>query len=167
MREVNKLVILITCVVFAILQSSVLNIIKIGRIRPDLLLVAVIFYAISEGALFGFFVGILCGFLIDVLSGTLFGLSIFTLGITGLVIGSYKNKLDRDTVAIQVVLTFIVAVLWQAFYHFVLNLFLKTSSLGNYLFNLILPYAIYTAAFSPVVFFILSRLSPSPKYRQI
>ena len=73
-------------------QLLFVDLFSIGTIRPDFLLILVIYYSISNGRFFGTALGFLLGLLIDISGAALFfGLSPLTYTITGYLAGNLKG----------------------------------------------------------------------------
>lgn len=84
---------------FALLQNT-LHFIFPAEIFP-FLLVGVIFYALSEGPVFGWVIGCAAGFFLDLLGVGRIGPQIFLYGLLGAVSGGSASILFRDSVWTQ------------------------------------------------------------------
>tara|TARA_B100000029_G_C17577990_1_gene958758 strand:- start:1100 stop:1603 length:504 start_codon:yes stop_codon:yes gene_type:complete len=92
MIKIKNILIQITSVFF--IQLLLSDFLAIGTIRPDFMVILVLYWSNNYGRLFGMIMGFIIGFLSD-LSGTasFFGLSPLTYLVTGYLIGSLKNKI--------------------------------------------------------------------------
>ncbi|TKJ41248.1 rod shape-determining protein MreD [candidate division LCP-89 bacterium B3_LCP] len=77
---------------FILLQITMLNMLAIKGIRPDLLVLFIVGRALSEGPTAGVLWGFGCGLILDSMSGGLFGLGAFTYAITGFISGQFSSK---------------------------------------------------------------------------
>ncbi len=71
-----------------------------GEIFP-FLLIGVIFYALSEGPVFGFSVGCFAGFFMDLLGATRIGPQMLAFGTMGLLVGGSASTVFRDSLWTQ------------------------------------------------------------------
>lgn len=131
----------------------------IQKIRPDFLLIFVIFVGQKEGKVFGQLTGFVFGLLIDILGiGTFFGLSVFTKTISGFIAGylkDQKNKINIFSYYVVILLVlFINFFLFYSIYYHSLNL-----SIQYRMARYILPSLIYTGVFYFLIEFIFSRHS--------
>lgn len=74
-------------------QASFINVISLKFIKPDLVLLLVIFFALHKGMRQGVFCGIILGVCLDVLSSGIFGINCLILGCVGFFTGSLKDKI--------------------------------------------------------------------------
>ncbi|MFC2084377.1 rod shape-determining protein MreD [Bacteroidota bacterium] len=80
----------------AIVQVTILPLIAINFILPDLILILVVYYALKFGQIYGMIYGFLFGFLFDLLTGGLIGSSMFSKTIAGFIAGYFlKDVSDR------------------------------------------------------------------------
>lgn len=139
-----------------LLQSAANSLIDIGGIRPDFLVIAVVWLAHREGALTGTLVGFGIGILQDSLEIDFFGLSVFTKSITGFVAGKlfqteHKNKLSF-TILILAISSLIHELLYfQIFYIGSGNEFFSV------VFRYVIPGFLYTLIFGIVIYSVLPR----------
>ena len=69
----SKFVLLLTTVVCFLIQSTVLHLISIGSITPNLLLILCVSMGLMRGRKVGLWTGFFSGFLIDLFYGSVFG----------------------------------------------------------------------------------------------
>ncbi len=75
-----------------LLQLLFIDLFAIGTIRPDFLLILVIYFSISNGRFTGTALGFLLGLFIDISGAAIFfGLSPLTYTITGYLVGNLKG----------------------------------------------------------------------------
>lgn len=76
----------------AILQITIIPLVSVFDVIPDLLIILLVFYTIQFGQMFGTVYGFLIGLLFDLLSGGLLGASMFSKTFTGFVVGYFHNE---------------------------------------------------------------------------
>lgn len=128
---------------------------------PPLLVTGVIFYALTEGPLFGLILGCFAGFFLDLMGVGPLGAEMAVFGILGFVCGSASSKVFRDSAIVQ-------ALLPAAGYYLVnsLNLLLFHLKNGDSIAPLTLfgsaldwPQIIFIAGSSPFIFSFLKQVS--------
>lgn len=77
------------------LQSTIIPVLALDGIRPDLVLVAVVSAALTDGRETGVLCGIFGGVLQDLLSAGPFGVNTLTKMLVGLVVGIYERKVNK------------------------------------------------------------------------
>jgi rod shape-determining protein MreD len=162
MKKIFAILIILT---LGILQSTTLDYVKISRVKPDILLISVIFFSLCWGPNFGLIIGFISGLLEDVLSASFIGINILSFGLCGLIIGAGGNKIYKDSLLLQSLVSFIAALSISLFSFCLFSLI----SGGVHPFvesfkHTIFPASLYTAAVSPAIFFVLSKVFGKPRF---
>lgn len=89
--------------VSVILQSTLFHFLKIGGVKPDLLLIIVILSAVMNGKKTGAGLGFAYGLMEDLIAGRYIGLQALTKMLTGYLIGLLERKIFSDNVLVPVV----------------------------------------------------------------
>ena len=80
------------CVLVWVSQLLFIDLFAIGTIRPDFLLILILYFSISNGRFTGTALGFLMGLLVDISGAAIFfGLSPLTYTITGYIAGNLKG----------------------------------------------------------------------------
>jgi rod shape-determining protein MreD len=108
-------------VVTIILQSTLMPLISIKGIHPDLLLVLVVSYALLSGKESGVGVGFFAGLLQDLVSGSIFGINTLSKLATGYIFGLAERKVFKEHVLLPILAT-LVATLFNGFVGIILLL---------------------------------------------
>ena len=156
----KKILAILIVFILGILQSTVLDYIKIFRVKPDVLLISVIFFSLHFGkANFGLLVGFFSGLLEDILSNSLIGVNAFSFGLCGLIMGAQGNKIYKDSLSVQSLVSFIAALFISLFSYCLFSLISEAvRPFVEYFKYIIFPASLYTALVSPAIFFILSKI---------
>lgn len=152
MHPKQKIILILFVILFALLQSTVLNYVSFAGVKPDILLVIVIFTSFYTDWRFAFKIGLLAGLLKDILSGGIFGLDILIYGFCGLILGLYSKKIYREGPISGVVICFGVTLSLMCLYYVITNIFLPLPNFVESLKIVIFPTAIYTS----LVFWVIS-----------
>jgi len=83
----------------AILQFTVIPLISISNIVPNLVFVLIAFYTLRYGQFFGTILGFILGFLFDLISGGLLGAFMFSFTLSAFLVGYFynENKIEFNT----------------------------------------------------------------------
>lgn len=134
-------------------QTTILPLIAIKGIIPDLIIILLVYYSIMLGQMTGTILGFVYGFFFDVITGSLLGTTMLSLTITGFVAGYFSNENKRDIYFKNYIFVLIVALC--AIINSLLNSFFVSVDLNTNMMRLllnlgILP-ALYTSLLSTIV----------------
>ncbi len=140
-----------TLIIALFLQVTLLNFFPVFGVKPDLVLVFVVFNAFLKGSRNGAVVGFLGGLMEDLAVGSYIGMNALALMAAGYLVGLAESKLYKDSPLIVMVLVWLSALFTQ-FLTYVMLFFMGVYiSPGIALFRVALPSATYTAVL--VLFF--------------
>lgn len=91
-RTLNFIIISFFVLIF---QATWSDVISLGPLRPDLVLILVIFFSLFCGAKEGLFCGMILGFGVDALGCAIVGLNCLILGSIGFFAGLLKDRIYR------------------------------------------------------------------------
>jgi rod shape-determining protein MreD len=129
-----------------LLQTTVFQSLRVAGVSPNLILVLVVFFAISNGPRHGAVLGFVGGLVQDLLSGFYLGMNALSMALTGYIVGLGHHTLFRESPWIMAVITF-VASLGAETVNYLLLLSLGVTILpGNAFFGVIIPVAVYNSA---------------------
>ena len=79
-----------------LLQSTLVPLISIVGVIPDLILILLVYFTLRMGQIHGTVLGFTYGFLLDIITGNVFGSAMISKTISGFVAGYFynENKLD-------------------------------------------------------------------------
>ena len=104
----GKYVILVLCIFFiAVIQSTVLDYVKIYNVKPNLLVIFIISYALLNGNMAGAAVGFVAGMCQDIIAGKMLGFYSLLGMYLGLIVGSLNRRLYRENVLVAVFFTLV------------------------------------------------------------
>ncbi|NLK51869.1 MAG: rod shape-determining protein MreD [Syntrophomonadaceae bacterium] len=93
-----------------LLQSTLLDILPL-RIKPDLILILVIFFSLLNGRRHGLIMGVTAGLLQDLLRGRLLGMNLLALALTGWVVGLLEDKVYKENILVPILVVFLATLL--------------------------------------------------------
>lgn len=136
------------------MQITVLDRFRIFGAKPDLALVAVIFFGFFLGQEAGLETGIVAGAACDVFGLDFFGINMFVFAIVGFLAGAISTKVFKESARTQASVVFFLTAA-AAILHFTLVKIFSASlgfSFAEYLFRSVLPASLYTSIVSIPVF---------------
>lgn len=83
----------------AVIQLTAVPLISINQVGPDLILVLLVYFTLSNGQVYGTVLGFVFGFLFDLISGGLLGSAMFSKTLAGFSAGYFynENKIEFNT----------------------------------------------------------------------
>ncbi|NLT95618.1 MAG: rod shape-determining protein MreD [Clostridia bacterium] len=134
-----------------VLETTLFNELIVAGVKPDLILIIVILYALFNGPRQGAFVGLTLGFLEDLFQAKYFGLNAATKFITGLLAGFLEKRMYKDNFFVPVLVLFTGSLVHTLLYFLFSNLVgyqIETEKL----WRVILPFAVYNTCFCPFIY---------------
>lgn len=138
-----------------LLQTTLLPLISVGGLVPDVVLIGIIILGIRHGAVQAIIAGCLVGFAQDAFVAHLFGLSSLANSCSGFVAGYFSR--EKVKYNLQVTLSVVLA---TALVHDVI--FFLIYKLGSNLgfFRMLIRYALPTSIYTSVIAFIIHTVWP-------
>jgi len=90
-----------------ILQSTLFSRLTVAGVKPDLILIFVIFYALLHGSREGALVGLMGGLLQDLLFGQNIGINALSKIVVGYLFGTLEKKIYKENLLIPMVVVFL------------------------------------------------------------
>lgn len=154
----RRLTFFVVLMVALLLQLTVAPEISIGVVKPDLLLVATICWALfggaGQGALFGF-----CGGLLeDVFSTAVLGVSAFTKTLLGYFSGELRQRVISKSVIWPMIIVFFGSILGELI-RFATWAMVGLEGRPPFSFGIVAGFALYNAIITLVVYPILGRVA--------
>ncbi|KJS18128.1 MAG: rod shape-determining protein MreD [Peptococcaceae bacterium BRH_c4b] len=139
-------------VVSLIVQSAFLDSFHIWGIKPDLVLVLVVYNAFLRGHREGAFVGFCGGMIQDIYTGSYIGLNALSYMTVGYLVGMTEAKLYKDSSLIMMALVWFASAGEQFLYYLLMTYTGVTISPLVALVRVIVPTAAYTALLVPLTY---------------
>ncbi len=138
-----------------LLNSTLLNIVSVFGIKPNLFLIFLFFICIQEGSFVGVLTGFIIGLSVDVYTPQHIGTGSFIKSILGYFLGFFDHKVIRLEDRYKVLILFAATLIHEI----VVLLFRSESSetIFTLLFTFILPSSLYTSLMGAIFFMFLSR----------
>ncbi|MFZ5640270.1 MAG: rod shape-determining protein MreD [Bacillota bacterium] len=139
-------------VISLVLESTLFSRLVVAGVKPDLILVLVVLYAMLHGSREGAVVGFMGGIMQDLLLGRFIGLNALAKLLTGLLFGILEYKIYKESIIIAAA-ALIFGTLWHESVIWVLGLFAGFSA--NYftaLKDIIFPSVVYNSCLAPFIY---------------
>jgi rod shape-determining protein MreD len=138
-----------------LLQTTWINAVQISAIKPDLVLLALVYTALSGGVVQGAIFGFCIGFLQDINQAPAdLGLNALLNSLLGFAVGYGHGRIVTDSVKVQLALIF-SAVLLHQFMYFLVSSGVPLSDVPYFWLRYSLGRTLYTTLFGALISMIL------------
>ena len=148
-------------VVLIVIQTTVVSLIALEGITPDLLAIWVVYLALRKGQMKGTIIGFAVGLVFDLATGSFIGLSALTKTLCGFTAGYFYN--ENKTKLILGSYRFLLIMMVSSFVHNVVYFILFTRGTEIGVIAAIFQYGVtttlYTSALALIPLFVSSRRS--------
>jgi len=152
---------LVLGIFFLALQATLTPSLPIQRIRPDIVLILVLYWGLSTSPVSGGILSFFLGFLMDLFSGNSFGLYTFSRSLLFCLAQLFKGRLYLESLLSQFLFVFLFA-LFEGLLILILLSALNPAPLGNLsslFFTFFLPQSFLTGLISPLLFLLLNKVT--------
>jgi len=153
-------ILLLLGILFLTFQTTLLSYHPIQRIRPDIILVLILYWGFTLPPVSGGIHALFLGYLMDLFSGNSFGLYTFTRPLLFYLAQLFKGRLYLESFPSQSLFVFVFA-LFEGLLILTLLAALNPAPLGNLyppFFTFFLPQSFLTGMITPVLFFFLQKI---------
>lgn len=157
MSSVNRFYMYAILAALLLIHITVLSHISIFGFKPDLILIAVAFFALFFGSGVGLEAGIIAGIGKDMLAFDYMGTNTLTLGLTGLVIGVMRAKFFKESGLTRAMIVFFFSAFSMSIHLFLYNIVSNSRDMSfvDYATSLLLPVSLYSALAAIPVFSVM------------
>ena len=145
----------LTFFIVLLVQITVIPLIAIAGVIPDLVLISLVYYSISRNQFYGTVLGASYGFLIDLITGSLLGSSMLSKTIAGFTAGYFSTETKKEiniSTYVFSLIVFICALIDSVIFSFFSAFDLQTN-IFKLLFEQALLPSLYTAVVSVLFIF--------------
>ncbi|MFA6321334.1 MAG: rod shape-determining protein MreD [Candidatus Omnitrophota bacterium] len=135
-------------------QGTAMDYVKILGAKPDLLLIAVIFFGLFLGPAAGLESGIAAGMMMDIFTLDFLWINTVTLGITGFIIGTINTQISKESKRADFVFVLIFTMFSMSLHYLIVAILSKSVVLGfvEFFTSSVIPTAIYSGLVSIPVY---------------
>ncbi len=132
-----------------LIQITVVPLLSISGVIPDLIIILLVYYSITQGQIYGSVLGFIYGFLFDIITGGLIGSTMFSKTLAGFVAGyfSSENKIDNYLIAYN----FGLIVFLCSFIDSTINIFFSSLDFDTSLFVLFIEHSLFPALYTAAI----------------
>ena len=152
LRMKSKITLFFMILISFLLQCTVLHVISIGSITPNLILILCISMGLMRGRKSGMWTGFFCGFFVDMFYGSVFGFYALIYMYIGFFSGYAHRICYDDDIKVPVMLAGIGDLLYGLAVYALQFLLRGRLGLGTYLYRIILPEIFYTVILTLIVY---------------
>jgi len=138
-----------------LVQVTIIPLISIAGIVPDIILVTLVYYSISREQLYGTVLGAFYGLSVDLITGSLLGSAMLAKTIAGFIAGYFSSETKRDHNISSfnfTIIVFLCALIDSIIFAFFSAFDLNTNLITLLFEHALLP-SLYTALFSILFIF--------------
>ena len=146
-------------VVALIIQLTLINLVTILGVKPDLIMVVVVVFSLRKGEKEGAISGFASGLLQDIFSASLLGINALAKTVIGFTCGILKEEIFHEHILFIIpVITFIASFMQSILIFLLLRAFGLEYNLAWSLKQIALPEALYSSLLSPFIFLAINKL---------
>ncbi|MDO7786256.1 rod shape-determining protein MreD [Desulforamulus aquiferis] len=135
-----------------LMQATVFSFLQVAGVKPDLILMLVVFNGFLRGSKEGAFLGFLGGLAQDIFSGSYIGLNALTKMAAGYLAGLAEARFYNESVVIVSLMTFVTSVISHGA-NYILLYYLDIQVPAFFaILQVIIPTSIYTALLVPLTY---------------
>ncbi|HUE38209.1 MAG TPA: rod shape-determining protein MreD [Candidatus Binatia bacterium] len=147
--------VMIAAVVGVLLQTTVVHLLPLGPIMPDLVVILCVYLALHEHTVAGALGAFLLGYFVDNFSGNVLGLHAFSMSLIFLLVYLLARQLWMDNVVANVAVVFAASLLKALSIALLLVFYVSADYPWSHLFTTVWFEAAIAAMFTPFVFSVL------------
>jgi len=140
-----------------VVQSTLINSVSLGLIKPDIVLLLVVFYGLYNGLRRGLLYGLVMGLCVDALSSGIVGVNVFILASIGAACGFLQERVYTRHFLTKVLVSFFAVIFSMLSYFFIATNFFRLPDFSECL-QLIIGTVIYTSLFNIIFAEVLEKI---------
>lgn len=144
-----------------LIQTTIVPLVSIQGITPDLIIILLVFYTINNGQIFGTVLGFVFGFLFDLITGSLLGSTMIAKLLAGFIAGYFASETKRDNYLKPI--NFSLIVLLSAMIDSIIYSLFSAIDFNTTLIKLLFDHAFLPAIFTAVISIFLIFFYPKRK----
>lgn len=144
-----------------LIQLTVIPLLSVNSAIPDLILILLVYYSITEGQIYGSLLGFIYGFFFDIITGSLIGSTMIAKTIAGFTAGYFSSENKRDQYLIAY--NFSLIVLLCSFIDSTINAFFSSIDFNSNIFILFFEHSLLPAIYTAVIALLLMIFYPKRK----
>lgn len=115
------------------MQSSFSDFFGFQGIKPDIVLMVVVFYAFFYGYKKSAFFGLILGLIEDLFIGEFIGMNLFIKMATGIIVGLFSRNIYRDSKLLPIIIVFVSTIIANYFKWAFMNIFIENIEINYFI----------------------------------
>lgn len=132
-----------------LIQTTIIPLLAIENVIPDLVIIILVYYAISQNQIYGTVLGFIYGFLFDIITGSLLGSTMIAKTIAGFTAGYFSSENKQDQYLIPY--NFALIVLLTSLIESTITAFFSSVSFNTNIFMLFIQYSIFPSLYTSTI----------------
>lgn len=139
-----------------ILQSTIVQYIEVWHIKPNLVLIVILSFALIRGSVEGAVVGLCGGLLLDISGARVFGLNAFLGMYVAIGAGIFNKRFFKDNYFVAILFTFSFSFLYELIFYILRFYIWGETNIGYAISGIVFPESIYNCILAvPIYYFAL------------
>lgn len=152
-----EFVVVICSFIGLILQSSYFDYFSLLGVKPDIVLVCIVFYAVFNGPVKGGIIGAAIGLMEDLFIGNFIGPMLILRLLLGAGVGFFSRNFYKESIIIPMIVLFIATFMSNTFL-WIFNSLMKNYISWTYLVKVSILQGTYNMIFMPIFYLIKRRV---------
>lgn len=148
----RKIVSLILIFVCFIIQCTFWDLFTFTNIKPNLMLVLVVSFALMHGSRTGMWMGFVSGILLDLFNGTLFGFTALIFLYVGFFVGKMYQVFFDEDVRVAILAVALSDIAYNIIYYIIKFAFGIRYNFFAYLYHIVIPEIIFTLIITVILY---------------
>ena len=148
----RKIAMLLMILVGFLVQTTLFNVLALGGVAPNILIILTSSFGFMRGKKDGMFVGFFCGIYLDILFGDILGLYALIYLVIGYLNGFFTSIFYPEDIKLPMVLISSSELLYCILTFFFNYLIQGRTNFGYYFLHSILPEIVYTVLITIIVY---------------
>lgn len=144
-----------------LIQITVVPLLSVGGVIPDLIIILLVYYSITQGQIYGSVLGFIYGFLFDIITGSLLGSTMISKTLAGFIAGYFSSENKRDNYLVSY--NFALIVLLCSLVDSTINTIFTSIDFNTSLIVLFVEHSIFPAIFTSAIGFMAMIFYPKRK----
>lgn len=144
-----------------LIQLTVIPLLSINSAIPDLILILLVYYSITEGQIYGSVLGFIYGFFFDIITGSLIGSTMIAKTLAGFTAGYFSSENKRDQYLISY--NFSLIVLLCSLIDSTISAFFSSIEFNSNIFILFFEHSILPAIYTAIIALLFMIFYPKRK----
>lgn len=153
-------------IALVVLQSTIIHRLAVYGVKPDLMLISIVAFALLGGPREGALAGFWAGCIQDLLFAKVFGFNILAKTVTGYLMGFTQKRFFKDNILVLIFTLFLGNLLHDVLSLLLFNVLGANYSLTTSFEKLILPLSLYNTVLAPFIYYLVRKLRIIPLFEE-